>query len=904
MLWTHYIFQEANSLPRRPFLSLCTSSPFPQDSDAQWSRQLEASLQTAAKRGAPVLADVRFSAESHASLFPATRGSTPGSSALLPKAGSKGTSKGKSKTRKSSSRRGASSFCVPLPMYARPVPHESGESRSNSSSSSRSRSGSATAQSNSKSSAHTSVIARNGPSRGNSRSNLVSGQQQQQQPFPALGAFLMSRDSLLGGTVMHAIALHGSSSLARWACSDPKLVALLEARDALGLTPLAAAAKALANLLRPQFAPPPPPLDSSRSSPSASGNEGLQRAQGSDSVLADACRLHGVLYVLRSACGAETAIRHHDTRSALSGLALCIAYGSPSLEKEAACLDPFGLLGRDDADPQGRTRLDSTSSSSLSSVAPSPAGTPANAAAAKAALALTNAALGITTPHEGREMDNSYHKKDHFDTLDHSGDRDGLAQRPSSTASSHSSSSGGSHGLHSHMPAESVLQHLFLYSIIAGYEARIHPKTGLLVLSDYHNLGSSKSSGSSGGKVPTSGVVHGVEWWTGRDRFHTLAAYTACGWALHGAVGLRVEVPMTQPGVQLLLAPLQKSTTLQHLDLSRLGFGGKLPSGIGLIPSLTYIDLFENQLTGSLPGLELGALPNLRGLNLASNALCGDVPSSMFQPDNLPSKLWLLSLHTNLLGGVLPSSLWQCRRLKELWLGHNSLRGPLPDAVGGLVSLQTLVLAANDLGGPLPDGLSKLQALRGLYLQENRLTGALPRGLFELTSLTSLSVRGNKLTGTLPSALGNMVSLQRLHLGHNQFTGTLPESLGHLSALRHLYLNHNQFTGEVPCDALASPPNISTVCLIGNDGLTHRGRASKTIARLICHRAFARTNAATGAPTKGNPEQTATAAGVAAAAAADPLNAHPLRKRGRINVQVLTIDPLAVYTDDAENWRV
>jgi hypothetical protein len=40
------------------------------------------------------------------------------------------------------------------------------------------------------------------------------------------------------------------------------------------------------------------------------------------------------------------------------------------------------------------------------------------------------------------------------------------------------------------------------------------------------------------------------------------------------------------------------------------------------------------------------------------------------------------------------------------------------------------------------------------------------------------------------------------------------------------------------------------------------------------------------------------------AATADVLKSHPLRKRGRINVQVLTIDPLAAYTDDAENWRV
>jgi hypothetical protein len=426
---------------------------------------------------------------------------------------------------------------------------------------------------------------------------------------------------------------------------------------------------------------------------------------------------------------------------------------------------------------------------------------------------------------------------------------------------------------------DNLLQHLLLYKLIASFEAKIHPKTGLLVLSDHGSPDSGSSSSSA---------------WCGRDRFGSAAAYTACGWALHGAVGLRVEVPLARRGVPLLLAPLQKSVTLRHLDLSRLGFGGGVPLGLGLIPSLTYIDLFENQLTGAIPGVELGALPNLRGLNLAGNALCGDVPSTLFQAGKLPQALWMLSLHTNLLGDALPTSLWQCSRLKELWLGHNGLRGPLPDAVGGLVCLQTLVLAANDLGGPLPDGLSKLRALRGLYLQENRLTGPLPPGLLALTGLTSLSLRDNKLSGVLSFDLSGMASLQRLHLGHNHFTGPLPESLGNIASLRHVYLNNNAFTGDVPCSALATPPNISTVCLTENPGLLHRGRASKTVARLIHHRAFARAHAAN------HP----TSAEQAAAAAADPAKAHPLRKRGRVNVQVLTIDPLAAYTDDAENWRV
>jgi len=336
-----------------------------------------------------------------------------------------------------------------------------------------------------------------------------------------------------------------------------------------------------------------------------------------------------------------------------------------------------------------------------------------------------------------------------------------------------------------------------------------------------------------------------------------------------------------------MLAPLRKhpAVSLRHLDLSRLGMGGPVPHGLGQIPSLTYVDLFENQLTGPIPGADLGALPCLRGLTLASNSLFGAVPASLFKPGNFQKTLWHLSLHTNLLCQPLPATLWSCANLRELWLGHNALCGPLPDAVGGLASLETLMLAGNDLEGKLPEGLSKLKRLKGLFLQENAFTGRLPKGLCELgSSLTSLSLRSNKLEGPLPACVGRLTSLERLHLGGNSLTGVLPPELGNLVSLRHLYLGHNNFSGAVPCEALARPCNATVVSLHGNPLLQQKGKASKAIAHLIRERTVNALRLETNELCRS--EQT-------------------LRRRvSRANVSIMTIDPAAQYTDDAENWRV
>ncbi|KAG6674870.1 hypothetical protein I3842_15G068700 [Carya illinoinensis] len=94
--------------------------------------------------------------------------------------------------------------------------------------------------------------------------------------------------------------------------------------------------------------------------------------------------------------------------------------------------------------------------------------------------------------------------------------------------------------------------------------------------------------------------------------------------------------------------------------------------GIPLL-MMTAIDLSSNQLTGSIPS-QMGELSQIRFLNLSNNSLTGSIPIS-FQ--NL-------------------------RSVEGLDLSHNKLRGRIPSELVGLTSLSVFSVAYNNLSGRIP----------------------------------------------------------------------------------------------------------------------------------------------------------------------------------------------------------
>ena len=70
------------------------------------------------------------------------------------------------------------------------------------------------------------------------------------------------------------------------------------------------------------------------------------------------------------------------------------------------------------------------------------------------------------------------------------------------------------------------------------------------------------------------------------------------------------------------------SERVTELRLGGLGLNGRIPTELGSLTNLQYLNLSDNQLTGGIP-TELGNLTNLQSLYLGGNRLAGCVPDGL-----------------------------------------------------------------------------------------------------------------------------------------------------------------------------------------------------------------------------------------------------------------------------------
>ncbi len=234
------------------------------------------------------------------------------------------------------------------------------------------------------------------------------------------------------------------------------------------------------------------------------------------------------------------------------------------------------------------------------------------------------------------------------------------------------------------------------------------------------------------------------------------------------------------------------SDNVTRIELKQNNLTGNIPSELGDLVSLEFLDLDTNQLSGSIP-VEMGNLTNLKYLYLNGNQLSGSVPAEL---GNL-TKLLLLYLNDNQLDGTIPTELQQLVNLKWLNLKRNQLSGSIPVGLATL-PLEYLELAINNLNGSIPTELGQQTTLRWLNLSENDFTGTIPGELEQLSAIEQLYLNGNQLTGAVPFNLGNLTKLKWLNLSENQLTGSFPAGLQQLDSLKLLYLNDNIFTGTIP----------------------------------------------------------------------------------------------------------
>lgn len=137
---------------------------------------------------------------------------------------------------------------------------------------------------------------------------------------------------------------------------------------------------------------------------------------------------------------------------------------------------------------------------------------------------------------------------------------------------------------------------------------------------------------------------------------------------------------------------------VSQLFLDQNGLDGPIPSELGDLSQLTWLQLNGNQLQGTIPAA-LGHLTQVTFLRLELNQLSGPIPPELGNMTALES----LTLSDNPLNAAIPPELAQLSNLKELKLSYSELRGAVPPELGNLSALEVLGLDNNPaLNGPLP----------------------------------------------------------------------------------------------------------------------------------------------------------------------------------------------------------
>ncbi|XP_009104682.1 receptor-like protein 13 isoform X2 [Brassica rapa] len=253
---------------------------------------------------------------------------------------------------------------------------------------------------------------------------------------------------------------------------------------------------------------------------------------------------------------------------------------------------------------------------------------------------------------------------------------------------------------------------------------------------------------------------------------------------------------------------------LVYMKLANNGFQGNLPSSLGNIKSIEFLDLSHNNFHGELPRSFVMNGYFLKYLKLSHNKLSGEV----FPEFVNFTVLWELSMDNNMFTGKIGEGLRNTKYLQLLDISNNNLTGVIPSWIGEFPSLVALQVSNNSLEGEIPISLFylpylllmdlsanilsgdisprvKSNDLTFLFLQDNHLSGEIPYTLVE--NLYVLDLRNNRLSGNIPQ----FTSTQNIHtllLRGNNLTGSISRQLCGLRNIQLLDLANNRLNGSIP----------------------------------------------------------------------------------------------------------
>ncbi|KAJ9560524.1 hypothetical protein OSB04_005684 [Centaurea solstitialis] len=277
--------------------------------------------------------------------------------------------------------------------------------------------------------------------------------------------------------------------------------------------------------------------------------------------------------------------------------------------------------------------------------------------------------------------------------------------------------------------------------------------------------------------------------------------------------------------------PMRRHANLTWLDMSENDMIGTIPSDIQkFFPYLLNLNLSRNSLDGSIPS-SVGDLSWLAVLDLSDNKLSREVPKGLFS--NI--SLGILKLSNNLLHGMVLSGNSSFDHIEWLALDNNCFTGKIGNGTSKESYMMIMDISNNFFTGTIPDWISNMDTQFEFVARNNSLEGQFPCGetpfLFldisqnsfsgpipsclNFQEINHLHLGSNKFTGSIPDAFRNLTSVLSLDIGNNSLSGRIPEFLGNLSDLRILILRQNNFIGSIP-KQLCHLNNVSFIDLSGN----------------------------------------------------------------------------------------
>lgn len=149
-------------------------------------------------------------------------------------------------------------------------------------------------------------------------------------------------------------------------------------------------------------------------------------------------------------------------------------------------------------------------------------------------------------------------------------------------------------------------------------------------------------------------------------------------------------------------------------------------------------------------------------LSLPDKALTGYIPSELGLLDSLTR----INLSYNNFSKLIPFRMFNATKLVFLDLSHNSLSGQVPQVIKVLKNLIHLDLSSNSFNGSLPEFLTELSSLSGtLNLSYNGFSGEIPPAFGHFPVMVSLDLSHNNLSGEVPQ-VGSL-----LNQGPTAFSG-------------------------------------------------------------------------------------------------------------------------------------